>query len=464
MATTQITNGIPELILAQKSFFATQQTKDVSFRKKSLQKLQKEIIRREKDILKALHNDFKKPEYEGVMTETSIVLSELKMMIKNIHSWSKPKRVLPALLNFPSSAKIHKEPYGTTLIIAPWNYPYQLAFSPLVGAIAAGNTVILKPSELTPHTSAICKEIIEAVFNKEHVAVIEGGIPETQELLAQRWDYIFFTGSVPVGKIIAKAAAEHITPVTLELGGKSPCIVDETANIKLAAKRIVWGKFLNGGQTCIAPDYLLIHKKVKDSFVSHLKKEIENAYGTNPEQSEDFSRIVNTRNFDRLNGMIENESVLIGGKTNRDNRYIPPTLIDEPSLGSEAMKGEIFGPILPVISYDSEDRIDQILSNYDKPLAFYVFTKRTSFAKNLIKKYSFGGGTVNDTTVHFANHRLPFGGVGESGIGSYHGKNTFDVFSHKKGVVTRGNWLDIPTRYAPYKGKLKQLKTLMKLG
>ncbi len=464
MATNQTTNGIPELILAQKSFFATQQTKDVSFRKKSLQKLQKEIIRREKDILKALHNDFKKPEYEGVMTETSIVLSELKMMIKNIHSWSKPKRVLPALLNFPSSAKIHKEPYGTTLIIAPWNYPYQLAFSPLVGAIAAGNTVVLKPSELTPHTSAICKEIIDAVFAKEHVAVIEGGIPETQELLAQRWDYIFFTGSVPVGKIIAKAAAEHITPVTLELGGKSPCIVDETANIKLAAKRIVWGKFLNGGQTCIAPDYLLIHKKVKDSFVAHFKREIENAYGANPEQSEDFSRIVNTRNFDRLNAMIENESVLIGGKNNRESRYISPTLIDEPNLDSEAMKGEIFGPILPLISYDSEDRIDQVLSNYDKPLAFYVFTKRTSFAKNLIKKYSFGGGTVNDTTVHFANHRLPFGGVGESGIGSYHGKNTFDVFSHKKGVVTRGNWLDIPTRYAPYKGKLKQLKTLMKLG
>lgn len=464
MAATLNTNEISELILMQKNFFSTQKTKDISFRKKSLQKLQKEIIRREKDILKALYEDFKKPEYEGVMTETSIVLSELKMMIKNIHSWSKPKRVLPALLNFPSSAKIHKDPYGTTLIIAPWNYPYQLAFSPLVGAIAAGNTVVLKPSELTPHTSAICKEIIEAVFEKEHVAVVEGGIPETQELLIQRWDYIFFTGSVPVGKIIAKAAAEYITPVTLELGGKSPCIIDETANIKLAAKRIVWGKFLNAGQTCIAPDYLLIHKKVKDSFVDHFKKEIENAYGSNPEQSKDFSRIVNTRNFDRLSAMIENESILIGGTKNREERYISPTLIEEPSLDSEVMKGEIFGPILPLISYDSENRIDQILSNYDKPLAFYVFTKRTSFAKNLIAKYSFGGGTINDTTVHFANHRLPFGGVGESGIGSYHGKNTFDVFSHKKGVVTRGNWLDITTRYAPYKGKLKQLKTLMKFS
>ncbi len=464
MENSTIQNAIPEVILAQKNFFKTQQTKDVSFRKKSLQKLLKEITRREEDILKALYNDFKKPEYEGVMTEISIVISELKMMIKNVSSWAKPKRVLPSLLNFPSSAKIHKDPYGTTLIIAPWNYPYQLAFSPLVGAIAAGNTVVLKPSELTPHVSTICKEIIEAVFDKEHVAVVEGGIPETQELLAQRWDYIFFTGSVPVGRIIAKAAAEYITPVTLELGGKSPCIIDETANIKLAARRLVWGKFLNGGQTCIAPDYLLIHKKVKDSFVKHFKEEITKAYGENPEKSGDFSRIVNTKNFDRLAAMLDNESILIGGKTNREECYVAPTLVDEPSLDSEVMKGEIFGPIFPLISYDSDIYIDEVLSKYDKPLAFYVFTKRKSFAKDLINKYSFGGGTINDTTVHFANHRLPFGGVGESGIGSYHGKKSFDVFSHQKGVVTRGNWLDIPTRYAPYKGKLKQLKTLMKFA
>ena len=247
-----------------------------------------------------MYDDFKKSEYEAVMTETSIVLAELKMTIKNIHSWSKPKRVLPSLLNFPSSAKIHKEPYGTVLIIAPWNYPYQLAFAPLLGAIAAGNTVVLKPSELTPHVSKVTKEIIEAVFDKNHVAVIEGGVATSQELLAQRWDYIFFTGSVPVGKIVAKAAAEHLTPVTLELGGKSPCIVDETANIKLAAKRLVWGKFINGGQTCIAPDYLLIHTSVKERFVNHFKEEIIKAYGENPQTSEDYPRIVNTRNFDRL--------------------------------------------------------------------------------------------------------------------------------------------------------------------
>lgn len=464
MVDTINTETIPAIIQEQRSFFASQQTKDVSFRKKSLQRLLKEITKREQDILKALYNDFKKSEYEGVMTETSIVLAELKMMIKNINSWSKPKRVFPAFLNFPSSAKIHPEPYGTTLIIAPWNYPYQLALSPLVGAVAAGNTVVLKPSELTPHTSAICKEIIETVFDRKHVTVVEGGIPEAQQLLTQRWDYVFFTGSVPVGKIVAKAAAEYLTPVTLELGGKSPCIVDETAKIKLAARRIVWGKFINGGQTCIAPDYLLIHKSVKDQFVTHFKKEIQNAYGETPKDSDDFPRIVNKKNFDRLYRMLENETYLIGGETDRNDCYISPTLIDEPSLDSEIMKDEIFGPILPVISYETEQELADIISRYDKPLAFYVFTSKKSFAKKLIQQYSFGGGTINDTTVHFANHNLPFGGVGESGVGGYHGKHTFDTFSHKKGVVTRGNWLDIPTRYAPYKGKLKQLKTLLKFG
>jgi aldehyde dehydrogenase (NAD+) len=455
---------IPQIIEQQKQFFATQQTKDISFRKNSLRKLLKEVTRREKDILQALHDDFKKSEYEGVMTETSIVVSEIKKMIKNVGSWSRPKRVMPSLLNFPSSAKIYPEPFGTTLIIAPWNYPYQLAFSPLAGAIAAGNTVVLKPSELTPNTSAICKEIIEAVFETGHVAVVEGGIPESQELLAQRWDYIFFTGSVPVGRIVAKAAAEYITPVTLELGGKSPCIVDDTANIKLAAKRIVWGKCINGGQTCIAPDYLLIHKKSKDKFVAAFKEEIKKAYGENPAESKDFPRIVNERNFDRLAKMLANESFLVGGDTNREDRYIAPTLLDEPSLDSEVMKGEIFGPILPLLSYETTDDLEVVISKYDKPLAFYVFTGKNAFAKQLIQKYSFGGGTINDTTVHFANDNLPFGGVGESGIGGYHGKKTFDTFSHKKGVVKRGTWLDVPTRYAPYKGKLKQLKTLLKFG
>ena len=455
---------IPKLVSAQKHFFASQQTKDISFRKNALRKLQSELFKREADIVQALYNDFKKSEYEAIMTETSIVYSELKMAIKNIEKWNKPKKVLPSILNFPSSAKIYSEPYGTVLIIAPWNYPFQLAISPLIGAIAAGNTIVLKPSELTPHTSTIVREIIEAVFDERHVAVIEGGVPVAQELLTLRWDYIFFTGSVNVGRIVAKAAAEFITPVTLELGGKSPCVVDDSASIKLAAKRIAWGKFINGGQTCIAPDYILIHKSQKDSFVEAIKEVITLAYGDDPEQSSDFPRIVNTRNFERLAIMLENENILIGGKTNKDDCYIAPTLIDEPSLDSEVMKGEIFGPILPIISYETEEDIATIIGKYDKPLAFYIFSNKSEFAKKLIQQYSFGGGTINDTTVHFANHRLPFGGVGESGIGGYHGKQTFDTFSHKKGIVSRGTWLDVPTRYAPYKGKLNQLKNLMKFG
>ncbi|SEB66165.1 aldehyde dehydrogenase (NAD+) [Tenacibaculum sp. MAR_2009_124] len=456
--------SIQHIVQQQKDFFKSQKTKDISFRKKTLKLLLKEIIVREKDIINAIHEDFRKPEYETVMTEISIVVSELKLMIRNINKWSKPKRVFPSILNFPSSAKIYNEPFGNTLIISPWNYPFQLAFAPLIGAIAAGNTVLLKPSELTPQTSNITKKIIEKVFQSSHVSVIEGGVDISQELLQLRWDYIFFTGSVSVGKIIAKAAAEHLTPTTLELGGKSPCIIHKSANLKLAAKRIAWGKFINCGQTCIAPDYVLIHSSIKDKFTTLFKEELQKAYGNNPESSEDFARIINTKNFERLQDMITNETVSIGGKTNKENHYISPTLVDSPSLTSKVMQEEIFGPILPLISYTSEEEIDEIISKYEKPLAFYVFSNKKSFAKKMISKHSFGGGTINDTTVHFANHRLPFGGIGESGVGSYHGKRSFDTFTHQKGVVSRGTWLDIPTRYAPYKGKLKQLKMLLKLG
>ncbi|NVK52752.1 MAG: aldehyde dehydrogenase [Flavobacteriaceae bacterium] len=454
---------IKQIVKTQKEYFADQHTKDFSKRKKLLKNLLSELLKREKEIVDALYADFKKSEYESVMTETSIVISELKRTIKKLKVWAKPQAVMPVVLNFPSTSKIYKEPYGNVLVISPWNYPYQLALVPLIGAIAAGNTVVLKPSELTPNTSKITKEILESVFNKELVTVVEGGVETATKLLAQRWDYIFFTGSVNVGKIVATAAAKYLTPVTLELGGKSPCIVDDTANIKLAARRIVWGKFINGGQTCIAPDYLLIHTSVKDRFVNCFKAEITKAYGENPEKSTDFPRIINQRNFERLSLMLENENFLVGGNTNKEDNYISPTLIDEPSLDSEVMKGEIFGPIFPVISYETENDLHKIMSKYDKPLALYVFTGKNSFAKKIISIYSFGGGTINDTTVHFANHHMPFGGVGESGIGSYHGKQTFDIFCHKKGITKRYNWLDIPVRYAPYKGKLKTLKTFMRL-
>ncbi|RKR11728.1 aldehyde dehydrogenase (NAD+) [Flavobacterium sp. 90] len=434
---------------------------DIGYRKETLKKLLYNIQKSEDLIVKALYDDFKKPEFEAVLTETNYVISELKDTIKNIHNWAKPKRILPSLLNFPSTDYIFKEPYGNVLVIAPWNYPFQLALCPLISAVAAGNRVVLKPSELTPHTSAVIAKIIEKTFHVNHVEVFEGGVEVSNKLLAKRWDYIFFTGSVSVGKIIAKAAAENLTPITLELGGKNPCIIDETANLKLAAKRIVWGKFINAGQTCIAPDYILIQKNMKVNFLSFLMEEIIKAYGKKMEKSPDFARIINTKNWVRLDSMIEKEKVVFGGETDADKLYISPTLIEEPTLDSLVMQEEIFGPILPILTYETGADLQNVISRYEKPLAFYVFSENKSFAKKLITTYSFGGGCINDTVVHFSNKRLPFGGVGHSGIGAYHGQLSFDIFSHHKAIVKKGNWLDLPMRYAPYKDKLASIKRLL---
>jgi len=435
---------------------------DVTFRKESLKKLLHIILANEEAIIKALHDDFKKPPFEAILTETNYVVSDLKKTIKSIHHWAKPKKVLPAIVNFPSRDFIYNEPYGRVLIIAPWNYPFQLALCPLIAAIAAGNKVVLKPSELTPNTSKIIKKIIGETFDVNHAEVIEGGIDVSQELLSQRWDYIFFTGSVAVGKIIAKAAAENLTPVTLELGGKSPCIVDETANLKLAAKRIVWGKFINAGQTCIAPDYILVQTKIKPQLIAYLKAEIITAYGENPEISSDFPRIINQKNWQRLCHLLEGNNILYGGNSNIESNYLAPTLVDEPSLESALMKDEIFGPILPILAYDEAPDLKKTISKYEKPLALYVFTENKTFAENIIQEFSFGGGCINDTIIHLANPRLPFGGVGHSGIGAYHGRLSFDTFSHKKAIVKKANWLDLPLRYAPYTTKLNTLRKLLK--
>ncbi len=435
---------------------------DSTYRKETLVKLLDNIIKHEDEIIKALHDDFKKPAFEAVLTETYFVISDLKSTIKNLTKWSKPKSVFPSLLNFPSSDKIYREPYGSVLIIAPWNYPFQLALCPLIAAIAAGNSVALKPSELTPNTSAIIAEIIRLTFDPNHVEVYQGGTEVSQKLLERRWDYIFFTGSVAVGKIVAKAAAEHLTPVTLELGGKNPCIIDASANLPLAAKRIVWGKFINAGQTCIAPDYILIQNKVKSKFIELLKSEIRNAYTDHPEESPDFARIINEKNWKRLVAMIESEKVVYGGQSDSKSNYLAPTLIDEPQLDSAVMKEEIFGPILPIISYENETEIETIISKYEKPLSLYVFTDHKPFAKRIIHDFSFGGGVINDTVIHFGNDRLPFGGVGHSGMGAYHGKLSFDTFSHKMAVVKKANCLDFHIRYAPYVNKLKTIRTLLK--
>ena len=446
----------------QKTFFNTLITKDIAFRKASLKLLRTELLLRENDIAKALFKDFRKPEFESVMTEIGIVNTELDLAIRKLDSWARPQHVWPVLVNLPSCDMIYKEPYGNVLIIAPWNYPYQLVFSPLIGAIAAGNTVVIKPSELSSHTSKLIAEIIARIFDPGHVSVVEGDASVSTALLHERWDYIFFTGSITVGKIVAKAAAEYLTPVTLELGGKNPCIVDETADIAMAARRIVWGKFINCGQTCIAPDYVLVAESVKTTFVEYCKSEIIRVYSNDPKQSPDYCRIINDRNFDTLQQFILNERVLAGGVTDRAEKYIAPTLLDNPKLDSPVMKTEIFGPILPVIGYTSTEQMDAIIASYEKPLAFYIFSLRKAFVRRTLQKHAFGGGSINDTIVHFANHRLPFGGVGYSGMGAYHGKGSFDTFAHRKGVTKRFNFLDLPVRYAPYLNKLKTLKLLFR--
>ena len=435
---------------------------DIKSRKESLKKLLHIITQNEQAIILALYNDFKKPAFEAVLTETNYVISDLKETIKNIDSWAKPKKVMASFLNFPSSDYIYSEPFGNVLILSPWNYPFQLALCPLIAAVAAGNKVTLKPSELTPNTSNIIAKIISETFAVKDVVVITGDATVAANLLSKRWDYIFFTGSVAVGKIVAKAAAENLTPVTLELGGKSPCIVDETANLELSAKRIVWGKIINAGQTCVAPDYILVNHKIKAIFVKLLIEEIEKALGTNPEESPDFARIINLKNWQRQLSLLENQKILLGGQSNRDSLYLAPTLLDEPKMDSLVMTEEIFGPILPLLSYESKADIDKIISSFEKPLSLYLFSQNKLFIDEVLQKYSFGGGCINDTVIHLANNRLPFGGVGNSGMGAYHGKLSFDIFSHKKAIVKRGTWLDLPLRYAPYKDKLKNIQKVLK--
>ena len=449
-----------DLLKQQDAFFNAQKTKDVSYRKEMLVALRNEIEINEEAICDAIYEDFKKPQFESMATETQLVLAELNLMIKRIRQWASPIRVSTNLLNFPSSDRIYKEPFGKVLIIAPWNYPFQLAIAPLIGAVAAGNTAVIKPSELTPNTSAIIAKIIKAVFPVEYVSVVEGGVEVSQKLLSFKWDYIFFTGSTTVGKIVYKSAAEHLTPVTLELGGKNPCIVDETAKINLAAKRIVWGKFINAGQTCIAPDYILVHHKVKDQLLEALKRNIEKSYGKNVEASPDFARIVNHKHYKRLISLLEDENVVFGGLTNESDNYLAPTLVNEPDLEAAIMKEEIFGPILPILSYKNEDDLTKIMGKYSKPLATYVFSTKRKFQKKIVHLNSFGGGAINDTIIHIANKDLPFGGVGDSGIGAYHGKLSFDLFSHHKSVLKKANWIDVPLRYPPYKLPLKLAKKI----
>lgn len=440
---------IKNIIEQQKILFKANITKNVDFRIHSLQKLKSSIRIHEKDIADALYSDLHKAPSESYMSEIGVVLSELTHTIKHIRSWSKNKTVPTPLAQFYSHSYISPEPYGCVLVMSPWNYPFQLTMVPLIGAIAAGNTVVVKPSAYASATSQIIAEIINECFDEEYVAVIQGGRKENTELLDQRFDYIFFTGGVTIGKLVMEKASRYLTPITLELGGKSPCIVDETANLKLAAKRIAFGKFLNAGQTCVAPDYVLVHESVKQEFILYIMDALRMFFGEHPLACENYPKIVNEKHFMRLQGLMEEEHKAVGGNVN-DHMQIEPTILDEVTFHSPVMQEEIFGPILPVISYTDITEVIEYVNNHEKPLALYLFTTNEINEDLILNCCSFGGGCINDTIIHLISNYLPFGGVGMSGMGSYHGKKTFDTFTHYRSIVKKVNWIDLPFRYHPY--------------
>tara|TARA_B100001173_G_scaffold301568_1_gene302299 strand:- start:219 stop:1580 length:1362 start_codon:yes stop_codon:yes gene_type:complete len=432
----------------------------VSERINYLHKLKKEIINNEENIYSALNKDLNKPKFEVYTSEIGFLLNEIKLFIKHLNKWSKPRKVKSSIINFPSNDFVYSEPYGKVLIISPWNYPFQLAILPVLSAFSCGNTVVLKPSEHTPETSKLVNKIISKIFPSYLICVVEGDYKIASKLLKSKWDYIFFTGSVRVGKIVAAEAAKQLTPHTLELGGKSPCIIDKKINLKTACKRIVWGKFMNAGQTCVAPDYILVHKSIKSSLVRELSKRIEFTFGKN--LSANTTKIVNKENFNRLINLINANKILFGGDYDSNKSKIYPTIIDEPNIKSEIMQSEIFGPILPIFSFEKVSEIDKIILSNPDPLALYVFSNDKEFSENIIRRYRFGGGVVNDTIIHLTNPNLPFGGIGNSGYGSYHGKSSFDLFTHKKSIVKRKMWLENNLRYAPYKNKLNLIKKILK--
>ncbi len=452
---------IKSLIQRQRDFFATGATKSVKFRKEQLAKLKNLISTHERDFIDALHKDLRKHEFEAYATEIGFILIELRKAINNVDKWAKTRTVPTPLFHFNGNSYVQPEPYGVTLIISPWNYPFQLLFAPLVGAISAGNTAVIKPSEFAPATSAIIAKVISENFAPEFIACVEGGIPESQALLEEKFDYIFFTGGTNVGRIVYQAAAKHLTPVTLELGGKSPCIVDRDTNIALTAKRIVWGKFVNAGQTCIAPDYILVDKSVKEQLVAKIIEYIKKAYGDDAQRSEHYPRVINQQHHSRLTSYFEEGDILYGGKADADDNYIEPTLLENVKLDSKVMTDEIFGPILPFIEYDNLKDAIEFINKRAKPLALYIFSKDEKKIQKVLAETSAGGVTVNDTLLHIVNPHLPFGGVGDSGIGAYHGQLSFDVFSHMKSVLRRTFLVDDPVRYAPYKLKLSWLRRLM---
>ena len=457
-------NNIQDIFNKQKNYFYSDKTKDINFRINTLKKLKFIIKENEEEIMDALYNDLKKSNFESYVSEIGIIYDEINLHIKNLKTWAKKEKRKTPFVHFPAKSYIYKEPYGVSLIIGPFNYPFQLIMAPLIGAISAGNCVILKPSENCPKTALLLEKLINTNFKESYISVVDplGGKETVSYLLDLKFDYIFFTGSVRVGKIIMEKASKNLIPVTLELGGKSPCIVDNTANIDLTAKRIVWGKFLNAGQTCVAPDYILVHTKIKDKLLKSLKKEIINQFGNDIKSSPDFPRLVNKNSLNRIKEYLCDGEIYFGGSFDDEDLYIEPTILVNIKENSKVMEDEIFGPILPIIEYSNLNEAINFIRSKDKPLALYYFSEDKSSIEKILSKVSSGGATINDTIIHVASSHIPFGGVGPSGMGQYHGKSSFDTFSHRKSIVKRGTFFELPLRFAPYNNKLSKIKKLMK--
>lgn len=454
MKNVEITQrDVEEILNEHNRFYYNQKTRSIDFRIKQLKILRDGIEKYQHKILEALYKDLGKSDFEAYTTEVGYVLNSIRYAIKNLKRWAKPKKVKTPIYLFPSKSYIMSEPYGTVLIIGPYNYPFQLLIEPLIGAIAAGNCIVLKPSENVPNVSRIITEMISAIFNKNYIRCVEGGLETNASLINGKFDYIFFTGSVSVGKIVMESAAKNLVPLTLELGGKSPVILDESADIKIAARRIIWGKTLNAGQTCVAPDYLLVHESVKKEFIKELKRSIKEFYGENILENKDFGRIVNERHFNRLKNILESENIIYGGKTSESDRFIEPTLIEISSWDSASMAEELFGPILPIMTYNNLDEAINDINKLPKPLALYLFTTNKTVEEKVLREISSGGVCINDTITHLINPKLPFGGVGNSGIGKYHGEYSFNTFSHERSVVSKSNKFNFTMLFPPYNEK-----------
>ena len=441
---------IREVVERQRTYFMSHATMDVSARRAALRRLREAVQEHEDDIAQALHADLGKSADEGYMCETGLALSEIRYQLQHVSRWARSRPRATDLANAVATSRVERVPYGVTLVMAPWNYPFLLTLEPLAGALAAGNTVVVKPSAYAPASSAVLRQICEEAFEPELVSVIEGGRTENEALLDQRWDNIFFTGSVAVGKLVMARAAEHLTPVTLELGGKSPCIVERSANLRVAARRIAFGKWLNVGQTCVAPDYVLVDREIKDELIGLIREECENMYGSDALASPAFGKMVNRKHFDRVMGLIDPTKVVMGGHGNERTLRIEPTIMDNVTPADAVMGQEIFGPVLPVMAYDGLEEALRFVEERPTPLALYLFTARRALARRVMHEVPFGGGCVNDTIMHLATSRMGFGGMGASGMGSYHGRKSFEAFTHEKSIVDKATWFDAPFRYQPH--------------